>query len=153
MKLKIPQSVPDTEYSQQFIQGMIDRMGASFHKYGAVADAYPKKINALKSLEARLDKYRITGNLEWLIDAANFAMIEFMCPSHEEAHFRPTDSRESPGRKWHNSVDADQRTNRSDFAGFNEKDIRENADALPRVPRSSRTARVPKRPRKTKGDV
>jgi hypothetical protein len=89
---------PDTEFSIPFLQGMVNRMGVSWAKYGAVADAYPHKINALDSLQMRLDKYRETGNTEWLIDVANFAMIEFLRPSHPRAHFAGTDSDESPGR-------------------------------------------------------
>jgi|SRR5689334_7201963 len=89
---------PPSEYDYQFIKGMLDRMAVSFHKYGAVKDAYPHKVNALESLQARINKYYETGNTEWLMDVANFAMIEFMCPSHPEAFFRATESNESPGR-------------------------------------------------------
>lgn len=85
-----------SEVSQTFLQGMADRMAVSFHKYGKVKDA--TGLDNLKNLEARLEKYRETGNTEWLMDAANFAMIEFMVPQMEGAHYRPTDSKESPGR-------------------------------------------------------
>lgn len=58
--------IPDTEVSREFIDGMINRMGVSYCKYGAVADAYPHKVRAVRisddeedaSLEARLKKYR-----------------------------------------------------------------------------------------------
>jgi hypothetical protein len=93
-------STPKTEFSQQFLDGMVARMGVSFHKYGPVAKAYPHKVSALKSLQERLAMYQETGNTEWLMDVANFAMIEFMLPAHDKAHFRPTDSDESPGRRW-----------------------------------------------------
>jgi hypothetical protein len=89
---------PSSEYSEDFLQGMVSRMTVSYHKYGKVKDAYPHDMGALKSLQQRIDKYLETGNTEWLIDVANFAMIEFMCPSVEDAHFRGTDSDESPGR-------------------------------------------------------
>jgi hypothetical protein len=89
---------PDSEVSMQFLQGMADRMGVSFHKYGKVADAYPIHVDAIDSLMQRLRKYRETGNTEWLMDVANFAMIEFMCPAHDNAHYAPTDSDQSPGR-------------------------------------------------------
>jgi len=74
-------------------------MAVSYHKYGRVADAYPFHIDALKSLHDRLREYEQTGNTEFLIDAANFAMIEFMRPAREDAHYRATDSGESPGRR------------------------------------------------------
>jgi hypothetical protein len=89
---------PASEFSEQFVEGMRARMAMSFYKYGPIRDAYPHKVSALESLRRRLEKYEQTGNTEWLIDAANFAMIEFMLPSHRDAHFRPTDAAESPGR-------------------------------------------------------
>lgn len=92
--------VPETEFSGQFVQGMADRMGLSFFKYGAVAEAYPARVDAIKSLRQRIDKYAETGNTEWLIDVANFAMIEFLRPRHTRAHFKSTDSDASPGRTW-----------------------------------------------------
>jgi hypothetical protein len=54
-------------------------------------------VDAIASLKKRLKKYEETGNTEWLVDIANFAMIEYMYPQHEQAHFRATDSHESPG--------------------------------------------------------
>lgn len=87
-----------SEYSLPFLQGMVDRMIVSFCKYGKVADAYPERVDALASLQTRLKRYEETGNTEWLMDVANFAMIEFMHPRHPGAHFKSTDSHESPGR-------------------------------------------------------
>lgn len=112
--------VPDSEYSETFLQGMVNRMGMSFFKYGLAADAYPSRINAIDSLLLRLRAYmgverleaafervrctpdrrhrREAGNTEYLMDAANFAMIEFMHPSIEGATFEATDSDGSTGR-------------------------------------------------------
>ncbi len=111
MKLKLPKSTPETEWSKDFIQGMIDRMAVSYHKYGPVSIAYPERVNAIASLKRRLDKYAKDGNTEWLMDVANFAMIEFMRPAHPESHFTPTDSKESPGRKWHGETNCSARGN------------------------------------------
>lgn len=104
MNIKISPAIPESEVSPVFLQGMADRMGVSYCKYGALADAYPHKVDAIESLKARLDKYTRTGNTEWLMDVANFAMIEFLRPKHPAAHYRPTDSRESPGRVWNGEV-------------------------------------------------
>lgn len=90
--------VPASEFSDSFVQGMFDRMAVSFFKYGKVADAYPHKVDALASLRLRLEKYAETGNTEYLMDVANFAMIEFMRPRHPGAFFKSTDSDGSPGR-------------------------------------------------------
>lgn len=87
-----------TQYSDEFLRGMVARMEMSFLKYGDIRDAYPSRFSALESLRQRIDKYQQTGNTEFLIDAANFAMIEFMLPSLPGAFFAPTDSDQSPGR-------------------------------------------------------
>lgn len=96
----LPSGIPATEFSELFVQGMADRMAVSYCKYGAVAEAYPARVDAIESLRKRLDRYAETGNTEWLMDVANFAMIEFMHPRHAAAHFKATDSHESPGRVW-----------------------------------------------------
>lgn len=38
-------------------------------------------MDAIKNLEIRLQKYKETGNTEYLVDVANFVMLEFMHPS------------------------------------------------------------------------
>lgn len=124
MEINVIEKVPESEFSQPFAQGMYDRMAMSWFKYGFVKDAYPHKVNAIQSLLIRLVRYmgpdafqaavtrvltampdiekakhqREAGNTEYLMDAANFAMIEFMYPSLPNAHFTPTDSSASPGR-------------------------------------------------------
>lgn len=103
------EGVPASEFSRPFVQGMCDRMGMSFAKYGKVADAYPDKVDAIASLRVRLERYMATGNTEWLMDVANFAMIEYLRPRHPAAHFAPTDSKESPGREWIGATSAKAR--------------------------------------------
>ncbi len=107
----LPDSVPATEFNDEFVQGMADRMAVSYFKYGPVREAYPDKVDAIASLLKRLKKYEETGNTEWLMDVGNFAMIEFQHPKHPRAHFRGTDSNESPGRKWHGEIDPSVRGN------------------------------------------
>jgi hypothetical protein len=113
IELNLVDGVPSSEFSKEFAQGMVDRMAASFFKYGRVAEGFPNRIRALQldgerdegCLEMKLRKYRETGNTEWLMDAANYCLIEFMHPRHPNAHFRPTDSKDSNGRKWVGEVD------------------------------------------------
>lgn len=112
MIVNLPESVPVTEVSNSFLQGMADRMAMSFFKYGKVADAYPHKVDAIQSMQVRLDRYAKDGNTEHLMDAANFLMIEFMHPKHPDAHFTPEDSKASPGRMWNGEIDRSQRGNR-----------------------------------------
>lgn len=99
-KVLTASGVPDTEINPTFFQRMADAMGLSFFKYGRVSDAYPQKVDAIASLKIRLARYDETGNGDYLIDVANFAMIEFTHPRHPEAHYHGGDSDTSPGRAW-----------------------------------------------------
>lgn len=74
-------------------------MEVSFHKYGPIKDGFPHKVDAIGSLTTRLREYAKTGNTEYLVDAANFAMIEFILPRHPNAYFEGTDASGSPGRR------------------------------------------------------
>lgn len=98
--ITLPDGAPTTEHSESFILGMLQRMLMSYYKYGRVADAYPDKVDALASLKQRIVKYHETGNTEYLMDVANFAMIEFMHPRQPNAHYKAEDSGASPGRVW-----------------------------------------------------
>lgn len=88
---------PDTEYSWAFFQGQLDRIAVSNQKYGAIADNFPAKVDALESGLRCLEKYRETGNSEYLMDANNYFMFEFMHPSRPDAFFKATDSSGSAG--------------------------------------------------------
>lgn len=101
----------DTEISERFLKLMRNHMEFSYAKYGPIRDAYPHKVNAIESLQKRLKMYAETGNTEYLVDAANFAMIEFMLPAHPEAHFKGTDQSGSPGRVWHGSTRSTHKVN------------------------------------------
>lgn len=102
-----------TEFSEDFVEGMRNRMLASFYKYGPIAEGFPKKVSALGSLQDRLREYARTKNTEFLIDAANFAMIEFMYPAMNEAFFEATDSDRSPGRRSKRGGIVDHRDNKN----------------------------------------
>ncbi len=102
------ESILKTQISDQFLKGMVARMEMSFFKYGDVKEAYPEKIDAIASLQQRLKKYSETGNTEFLMDVANFAMIEFMFPRKEGAFFQATDSDQSPGRTTTLGIETDR---------------------------------------------
>lgn len=85
------------DFSEAFINKMKNAIEMSHHKYGWMSKTYPELAQAYKCIEERLDKYLQTHNKDYLIDIANFAMIEFMYPSFEDSKYVPTDSNESPG--------------------------------------------------------
>ncbi len=86
------------EYSDRFDQLRKNRVEVSFYKYGPAKKNFSTgNVQAIPTLERCLKKYQETGNTEYLCDAANYAMFEFMYPQHPTAHFRATDSKESAG--------------------------------------------------------
>lgn len=94
---KIGTELP-TEYSDRFDKLRQNRVEVSFYKYGTAKDNFGKKlVNALESHDMCIKKYRETGNTEYLCDAANYLMFEFMYPQVPGAYFKATDSRESAG--------------------------------------------------------
>ena len=101
---------PDSEYSSEFARGCAVRMATSYYKYGKVEDA--TKVDKIESALARIVKYEQTGNTEFLLDASNFLMMEWLYPAHENAHFKATDSKESVGRTFYGEVDPSQRGNK-----------------------------------------
>jgi hypothetical protein len=100
------------EINLTFLQRMCNAMCMSLYKYGRIGDAYPHKVDAIATLKKRLELYEETGNLEWLVDVANMAMIEYTLPAHKEAHYAATDSKDSPGRKFHGELDSSKRNNK-----------------------------------------
>lgn len=87
-----------TEYDPNFDELRKNRLVVSYYKYGPVRVNYGKKlIDAIASMERCVSKYQETGNTEYLVDAANYLMFEFMYSTHEKSHFRATSDDESAG--------------------------------------------------------
>lgn len=94
-KEDIPLAIP--RIGQFFVQGMMNRMGVSYHKYGSFHEMFPDKRSGIGNALVRIERYQQTGNIEDLIDGANYLMIEFCRPGIETAYFKPEDSHASPG--------------------------------------------------------
>lgn len=90
--------IPAEDFSPDFVAKMVRAMMISHRKYGFVRDAYPNKMDAMADIFTRRGKYRESGNLWFMVDVANFAMIESMQPGHAEAHWGRNDADNSPGR-------------------------------------------------------
>lgn len=85
------------DFSQEFINKMKNAIETSHYKYGWARKTYPELAQAYKCARERLDLYIKTGNKDYLVDVANFAMLEFLYPAIPGAHYSPTDSNGSPG--------------------------------------------------------
>lgn len=97
IELEFPEEITEPLISVEFLQGMLDRMAVSYFKYGPVTPEAIAKCDMRATTQLRFDRYHDDHNTEWLMDVANFAMIEFMCPSYADSHFRATEGAESPG--------------------------------------------------------
>ena len=100
----------ENEYSEEVDTMRKNRVHVSFYKYG------PARVNfgyglvkAKNSAEMCIKKYEETKNREYLLDAMNYLMFEFMYPSLEGTYFKATDSSESAGKdgKSYNELQKD----------------------------------------------
>jgi hypothetical protein len=96
INLKFPDSVPLDHIDTNFLQGMLDRMANGYFNHGHFRRQH-NKPDFIECLHIRLREYKKTGNTEFLMDAANFCMGEFMMPSHEQAYFESTTDKNAPG--------------------------------------------------------
>lgn len=88
----------EQEYSSRFDQLRRNRVETSYYKYGSARKNFATgNVQALPTMERCIEKYNSTGNTEYLLDAANYLMFEFMYPQHPKAHYRATESMESAG--------------------------------------------------------
>lgn len=86
-----------TEYSTKFDELRKNRVVQSFYKYGPARKNYGEaRMDAIGSLELCLEKFKKTGNTEYLVDVANYAMLRYMHPLPGE-YFKATSSEESAG--------------------------------------------------------
>ena len=86
-----------TCFSEEFLEKMKNALHMSYYKYGEAKMTYPELAQAYKCIGERLQLYEQTHNKEYLVDVANFAMLEFMFPAFDDAQYKPTDSDKSPG--------------------------------------------------------
>lgn len=94
---RVGETMP-TEYSDRFDELRQNRVEVGYYKYGPAKINYKYgMIKALESVNLCIDKYIKTGNAEYLCDAANYLMFEFMYPQKPGSYFKATDSDESAG--------------------------------------------------------
>ena len=86
------------DYSDKFDMLRKAAVITSHYKYGPVEDNFGINggVDAIKTLEMCLDKFKQTKNTGYLVDVANYAMFRFMYPKDGERYI-PTDSNESAG--------------------------------------------------------
>lgn len=83
-----------TEWCREFEQAMRARLRMATFRYGRFKDRPNRAHNMMQNITKRVERYRLTGNLECLADIANLAMLEFSDPRHPAAHFKSEDDGE-----------------------------------------------------------
>lgn len=91
------QKMPDlnelskTETNELFFQLMRNRLIIGAFRYGLMKNKDKGAYDLLEALKRKLGNYIATGNLEYLVDAANYLLLEFTFPHVNNAHFNATD--------------------------------------------------------------
>ena len=88
-----------TEWSGEFEQLMRNRLVMGALRYGRLGAPGKPQYDRIASIVRRLEKYRATGNLEMLVDAANLCLCEFVEGDHPLKHFSALDDGEHCGAR------------------------------------------------------
>jgi hypothetical protein len=73
------------------IEMMRRRILMGIYRHGSYQDPNQPKYDRVSSALARLKLYQEMGNGEYLLDAANLCLIEFVKRTHPKFHFTATD--------------------------------------------------------------
>jgi len=87
-----------TEWSNEFELLMRNRLCMGALRYGRIGANGKPKYNRIDSIIKRMNKFRETGNKEYLVDAANLCLLEFVECDHPNAHFDAIDDGEHVSR-------------------------------------------------------
>jgi len=83
-----------SNWSEEFEQYMRNRLAFGFFRYGPLKDQKMGQYNVIESIENRINKYKVSGNDELLVDVANLCMVEFIKGVHPKKHFSSEDDGE-----------------------------------------------------------
>ena len=87
-----------TEYDRDIDFKRQNLVIQSYFKYGPAKHNFGEHlVNALDTMSQCVCKYDQTHNKEYLLDAMNYLMFEYMYPSYKDAYFKHTDSDGSAG--------------------------------------------------------
>ena len=87
-----------TEYDKDIDHKRQNLVIQSYFKYGPAKHNFGEHlVKALPTMSQCVCKYDETHNKEYLLDAMNYLMFEYMYPSYKDAYYKPTDSNESAG--------------------------------------------------------
>lgn len=83
-----PSKVPREQYSADFVQKMLNRVAVGYFRYGLQTRVRGAPRKWMKRARMEIKEYRLTGNGEHLVNAANYMMCEWIAPEHPKHHFK-----------------------------------------------------------------
>jgi hypothetical protein len=75
-----------TEWSPDFERHMRIRLLLGSMRYGLLGSTCKPHYDRVQGIKDRIDEYKKTGNLDLLVDVANFALLEFVEGRHPNRH-------------------------------------------------------------------
>ena len=93
-KITTFEELEKTEWSVEFETYMRNRLIMGAMRYGRLGAVNKPKYDCVSSMIKRLNKYKETGNKEFLIDVANICLVEFVECNHPNMHFESIDDGE-----------------------------------------------------------
>jgi hypothetical protein len=96
--VKITLAMPDRypkrkQKIEEFFQKQCNRLAVGCIRHQAGKDEFGNRAqDYIKRLKQVIKKYENSGNLEFLIDAANYCALEFYNSNHPDQHFKSEDS-------------------------------------------------------------
>ena len=83
-----------SEWSPEFERLMRNRLLMGSIRYGKLRAKGKPAYDRTGSIIKRLERYKETGNKEFLVDCANLCLVEFVECKHPKAHFSAVDGGE-----------------------------------------------------------
>jgi hypothetical protein len=82
-----------SEWSPRFEELMRNRLLMGAFRYGLLEEKRKigRKWDLVGAIEEKMKLYKDTGNTEYLVDIANYCLLEFECGFHPNKHFRALD--------------------------------------------------------------
>jgi hypothetical protein len=82
-----------SEWSPEFERLMRNRLIMGALRYGLLESKRKgnQKWDLIDAIKSRIQLYQETGNTEYLVDIANYSLLEFECGKHPKKHFAALD--------------------------------------------------------------
>lgn len=94
LKKPSPLEIIDAQLGWDFLYHMANQMSMGYFRYAPLNTQPIGSYDVVAGVKRRMERYEETGNQEFLVDAANMAMMEFHRPTHPAPHFTSEDDGE-----------------------------------------------------------